>query len=147
MRIVPRTLWQVLPLIVVLLLASGAGARAQDAADQNRAALTESSWRSQSLRDQTATGPKGSVTTAEALTVNQRMGVEVKAVTELASGLYSLAGWGIGISYAIDAPDGWIIIGKGVGPINYNLDTRDGLCEGKTWQENRESSMTEPCTT
>lgn len=113
MRIVPRTSWQVLPLIVVLLLASGAGVRAQDAADQNRAGLTESSWRSQSLRDQTATGPNGSVTTAEALTVNQRMGVEVKTVKELAPGLYSLAGWGIGISYAIDAPGGWIIIDTG----------------------------------
>jgi alkyl sulfatase BDS1-like metallo-beta-lactamase superfamily hydrolase len=75
--------------------------------------LAAEGWRSQSLRDQTATGPNGSVTTAEALTVNQRMGVEVKAVNELAPGLYSLAGWGIGISYAIDAPDGWIIIDTG----------------------------------
>ena len=113
MRIVPRTLWQVLPLIVVLLLASGAGVRAQDAAAQNREALTVSSWRSQSLRDQTAIGPNGAVTTAEALTVNRRMGAEVKAVNELAPGLYSLAGWGIGISYAIDAPVGWIIIDTG----------------------------------
>ena len=75
--------------------------------------LAAEGWRSQSLRDQTATGPNGSVTTAEAAAVNQRMGVEVKAVTKLAPGLYSLAGWGIGISYAIDAPDGWIIIDTG----------------------------------
>jgi hypothetical protein len=78
--------------------------------------LAAEGWRSQSLRDQTATGPNGSVTTAEAATVNQRMGVEVKAVTKLAPGLYSLAGWGIGISYAIDAPDGWIIIDTGDTP-------------------------------
>jgi hypothetical protein len=30
-------------------------------------------------------------------------------------------------------------VGKGVGPIIYNLDARGGLCEGKTWQENHES--------
>ena len=75
--------------------------------------LAAEGWRSQSLRDQTATGPTGSVTTAEAAMVNRRMGVEGKAVNELAPGLYSLAGWGIGISYAIDSPDGWIIIDTG----------------------------------
>jgi hypothetical protein len=41
------------------------------------------------------------------------MGAEVKSVNELAPGVYSLAGWGIGISDAIDAPDGWIIIDTG----------------------------------
>ena len=71
------------------------------------------SWRSQSLRDQPATGPTGAVTTAEALTVNRRMGAERKAVTEVAPGVWSLAGWGIAISYAIDAPGGWIIIDTG----------------------------------
>jgi len=39
------------------------------------------SWRSQSLRDQPATGPTGTVTTAEAMTFNRRMGAERKAVT------------------------------------------------------------------
>lgn len=75
--------------------------------------LAAEGWRSQSLRDQTVTGLNGSVTTAEAADVNRRMGVEVKAVTRLAPGLYSLAGWGIGISYALDAPDGWIIVDTG----------------------------------
>jgi alkyl sulfatase BDS1-like metallo-beta-lactamase superfamily hydrolase len=75
--------------------------------------LAAEGWRSQSLRDQTVTGPNGSVTTAEAAAVNRRMGVELKAVTRLAPGVYSLAGWGIAISYAIDAPDGWIIIDTG----------------------------------
>lgn len=70
-------------------------------------------WRSQSLRDQPATGPTGAVTTAEALTVNRRMGAERKAVTQVAPGVWSLAGWGIAISYAIDAPGGWIIIDTG----------------------------------
>jgi alkyl sulfatase BDS1-like metallo-beta-lactamase superfamily hydrolase len=71
------------------------------------------SWRSQSLRSETATGPNGSVTTAEALAVNRRMGVEAKAVSQLSPGVYALAGWGIAISYAIDAPGGWIIIDTG----------------------------------
>ena len=70
-------------------------------------------WRRQSLRDQSVTGPNGVITTAEALTVNERMGADRKAVTELAPGVYGLAGWGIAISYAIDAPDGWIIIDTG----------------------------------
>jgi len=75
--------------------------------------LAQESWRSQSLRDNTVTGPNGSVTTAEAVDVNRRMGVGVKAVTQLAPGVYALAGWGIAVSYAIDAPDGWIIIDTG----------------------------------
>lgn len=70
-------------------------------------------WRSQSLRNQPATGPNGVVATAETLTVNKRMGAERKAVTEIAPGVWSLAGWGIAISYAIDAPGGWIIIDTG----------------------------------
>jgi alkyl sulfatase BDS1-like metallo-beta-lactamase superfamily hydrolase len=71
------------------------------------------SWRSQSLRDQPAVGPNGVVAAAETLTVNKRMGAERKAVTEIAPGVWSLAGWGIAISYAIDAPGGWIIIDTG----------------------------------
>ena len=36
-----------------------------------------------------------------------------KAVSQPAPGIYALAGWGIAISYAIDAPGGWIIIDTG----------------------------------
>lgn len=86
-------------LIVCLLAASPAAA-----AD---------SWRSQSLRDQPVTGPNGIVTTAEALAVNRQMGAERKAVTEVAPGVWSLAGWGIAASFAFDAPGGWIIIDTG----------------------------------
>lgn len=70
-------------------------------------------WRSQSLRDQPATGPNGAVAAAETLAVNARMGVDRKSVSQLAPGVYALAGWGIAISYAIDAPGGWIIIDTG----------------------------------
>ncbi len=71
------------------------------------------SWRSQSLRDQPTTGPNGIVTTAEALAVNRKMGAERKAVTEVAPGVWSLSGWGIASSFAIDAPGGWIILDTG----------------------------------
>ena len=73
----------------------------------------QTSWRSQSLRDQPTTGPNGAVAAAETFTVNARMGAERKAVSEVAPGVYALAGWGIAISYAIDAPGGWIIIDTG----------------------------------
>ena len=37
----------------------------------------------------------------------------VASATKPAPGVYALAGWGIAISYAIDAPGGWIIIDTG----------------------------------
>lgn len=70
-------------------------------------------WRSQSFRDQPAAGSNGAVAPAEALALNARMGVDRKSVSQVAPGVYSLAGWGIAISYAIDAPGGWIIIDTG----------------------------------
>ncbi len=75
--------------------------------------MAADSWRSQSLRDQPATGPNGAVAAAETLSVNERMGVDRKSVSQLAPGVYALAGWGIAISYAIDAPGGWIVIDTG----------------------------------
>jgi alkyl sulfatase BDS1-like metallo-beta-lactamase superfamily hydrolase len=71
------------------------------------------SWQSPSLRSETATGPNGGVAAAETFTVNARMGADRKAVSQPAPGIYALAGWGIAISYAIDAPGGWIIIDTG----------------------------------
>lgn len=89
--------------------------------------LAAEGWRSQSLRDQPATGPNGAVAAAETLAVNARMGVDRKSVTQLASGVYALAGWGIAISYAIDAPGGWIIIDTG--------DTTKAAAEMRTMLE------------
>ena len=112
MRIGPRTLWQVLPHSSSITCEwsrrpcprrsrpEPCGADGVFLA-QPFAARPDGHW------------PQRRVTTAEALTVNQRMGVEVKAVNKVAPGVYSLAGWGIGISYAIDAPSGWIIIDTG----------------------------------
>lgn len=72
-------------------------------------------WRSASLRDQPITGPAGVVATAEAISVNARMGADKKVAEQVALGVYSLRGWGIAHSIAIDAPDGWIIIDTGDG--------------------------------
>ena len=59
-------------LIVVLLIASGADARAEDAAGQNRAAQVDSSWHSPSLIDEMVTGPNDAITTRTALEANER---------------------------------------------------------------------------
>lgn len=77
--------------------------------------LAVDSWRSQSLRDQPAVGPKGVVAAAETLTVNANMGADRKVADQVAPGVYSLRGWGIAHSIAIDAPQGWIIIDTGDG--------------------------------
>jgi len=113
-RTMPRTRQYVSPLIVVLLLASGACTRAEDSANKNRAALTESSWHSPSLTDETVTGSNGAITTRTALEANARWGITTdKLAEEVGKGLYALRGWGIASSFAIDAPDGWIIIDTG----------------------------------
>jgi len=74
----------------------------------------ERSWHSQSLTTETVTGPNGSITTPTALSVNPRMGAtETKIAEPVAKGVYALRGWGIAASYAIDAPNGWIIVDTG----------------------------------
>jgi alkyl sulfatase BDS1-like metallo-beta-lactamase superfamily hydrolase len=72
-------------------------------------------WRSQSLRDQPATGPNGVVAAAEMHDVNRQLGAERKVADQVAPGIYQLRGWGIAHSIAIDAPGGWIIIDTGDG--------------------------------
>jgi hypothetical protein len=60
------------------------------------------------------TGPNGSITTRTALTVNKRLGAtESKIAEPVAPGVYALRGWGIAHSFAIEAPDGWIIVDTG----------------------------------
>ena len=72
------------------------------------------SWHSQSLTTETVTGPNGSITTPTALSVNPRMGVtETKIAEPVAPGVYALRGWGIAHSFAIEAPNGWIIVDTG----------------------------------
>jgi len=104
--------------IVCIVAASTLGmsslGRAEDSAGQNRAALTESSLHSPSLTDETVTGPNGAVTTRTALEANARWGITTdKLAEEVVKGLYALRGWGIASSFAIDAPNGWIVIDTG----------------------------------
>jgi alkyl sulfatase BDS1-like metallo-beta-lactamase superfamily hydrolase len=74
----------------------------------------DDSWHSQSLHTETVTGPNGSITTLTALSVNPRMGVtETKIAEPVAEGVYALRGWGIAHSFAIEAPNGWIIVDTG----------------------------------
>ena len=84
------------------------------AAAEKRGAQTAPSWYSPSLSAETVIGPKGAVTTDTAPTVNARMGItDSKVAEQVAAGVYALRGWGIAHSFAIEAPDGWIIVDTG----------------------------------
>ncbi|HSN57112.1 MAG TPA: hypothetical protein VLT32_20750, partial [Candidatus Sulfomarinibacteraceae bacterium] len=75
------------------------------------AGQAERSWSSPSLRSETAVGPNGAVTTQAALLANDKWGIgDTKRVERVTDGVYAMRGWGIASSFAIDAPDGWIII-------------------------------------
>lgn len=78
------------------------------------AAQPAASWHSHSLSTETAEGPNGAITTDTALGVNARMGITGSKVAErVAEGVYALRGWGIASSFAIEAPDGWIVVDTG----------------------------------
>jgi len=72
------------------------------------------SWHSPSLADETVVGPHGSITTRTAAGANARMGItDEKVAEQVAPGVYALRGWGIAHSYAIEAPNGWIVVDTG----------------------------------
>ncbi len=74
----------------------------------------ERSWHSPSLTMETVTGPSGAVTTRTQLEANALWGLTETPVAEkVVDGVYALRGWGIASSYAIEAPDGWIIVDTG----------------------------------
>jgi len=80
----------------------------------NPGTVTESSWHSPSLRSETVVGPNGAVTTRAALLANGKWGIgNTKRVERVTDGVYAMRGWGIGSSFAIEAPAGWIIIETG----------------------------------
>jgi alkyl sulfatase BDS1-like metallo-beta-lactamase superfamily hydrolase len=75
---------------------------------------TGSSWASASLRSETVIAPNGAVTTRSALLANVKWGIgDSKRVERVTDGVYALRGWGIASSFAIDAPEGWIVIDTG----------------------------------
>jgi alkyl sulfatase BDS1-like metallo-beta-lactamase superfamily hydrolase len=54
------------------------------------------------------------VTTHTALLGNDKWGIgDTKRVEQVTDGVYAMRGWGIASSFAIEAPDGWIIIDTG----------------------------------
>ena len=54
------------------------------------------------------------MTTRTALTADARLGVtDSKIAEQVADGVYALRGWGIAHSFAVEAPNGWIIVDTG----------------------------------
>ena len=99
---------------VVAVLATCSLAQAADVSAEQRAQPTEPSWHSRSLTMETVTGPNGVITTDTALTANARMGItDSKVAEQVAPGVYALRGWGIAHSFAIEAPNGWIVVDTG----------------------------------
>jgi len=88
-----------------LNIASGADARAEG---------VDSSWHSPSLIDEMVTGPNDAITTRTALEANERWGITPdQRAEQVIEGVYALRGWGIASTFAIEAPDGWIIVDTG----------------------------------
>jgi len=101
-------------LFAVLALGAHYAAHAADAAGGSGEAASEASWHSPSLTMETVTARNGAVTTQTQLQANALWGLTETPVAEkVTDGVYALRGWGIASSYAIEAPDGWIIIDTG----------------------------------
>jgi alkyl sulfatase BDS1-like metallo-beta-lactamase superfamily hydrolase len=101
---------------VIAMLGFGACSvdQSPDAAADKRGAQTAPSWGSPSLRSETVVGPNGAVTTSTALLANEKWGIgDPKRVEQVTNGVYAMRGWGLGSSFAVEAPDGWIIIDTG----------------------------------
>ena len=74
---------------------------------------TSASQYNMSLQDKVITGPKGSLTSPQAASVNALSQTEEKNVRKITDGVYRIAGWGIGNIIAVEAPRGWIIVDVG----------------------------------
>jgi alkyl sulfatase BDS1-like metallo-beta-lactamase superfamily hydrolase len=101
-------------LVAALTLWTCSFARAEGASGEARTAQVDPSWHSPSLTTETVTGPNGAVTTRAALLANDKWGIgDTKRVERVTDGVYAMRGWGIASHFAIEAPDGWIIIDTG----------------------------------
>ncbi|MBI1282762.1 MAG: MBL fold metallo-hydrolase [Thiobacillus sp.] len=100
--------------VAALTLWTCSFARAEGASGEARMAQVDPSWHSPSLTTETVTGPNGAVTTRAALLANDKWGIgDTKRVERVTDGVYAMRGWGIASHFAIEAPDGWIIIDTG----------------------------------
>jgi alkyl sulfatase BDS1-like metallo-beta-lactamase superfamily hydrolase len=101
-------------LVAALALAAHPAAHAVNAPGGGPEAGMEASWHSPSLALETVTAPNGAVTTQTQLQANTLWGLTETTVAEkVTDSIYALRGWGIASSYAIEAPEGWIIIDTG----------------------------------
>ena len=90
-------------ILLALTLGIYAGAaHAEDASQYNM-----------SLQEKVVTGPKGSLTSPQAASVNKRVQAEEKNVRKIADGIYRIGGWGIGNIIAVEGPEGWVIVDAG----------------------------------
>ena len=76
-------------------------------------AFAESGQYGMSLHTELTTADNGAVTTVPQASVDRTWDVAEKQVTEMAEGVYRIAGWGIGNVIAIEGPEGWLIIDTG----------------------------------
>ena len=74
-------------------------------------AIADSSQYNDSLREERVTAHNGAVTTAPAASADIGADIDEKRVQEVAPGVYRIAGWGLSNTVAIEAPDGFIIVG------------------------------------
>ena len=109
-----NTTLKLVGVVATLILGTCSLARAADSAGEKREAQQALSWHSPSLTMETVTAPNGAVTTPTQLKANSLWGLTEKPVAEkVVDGVYALRGWGIASTYAIEAPDGWIIVDTG----------------------------------
>jgi alkyl sulfatase BDS1-like metallo-beta-lactamase superfamily hydrolase len=100
--------------VVALALGTSTLGHAEGSAAKASAAQAEPSWHSPSLTMETVSAPNGAVTTRTQLEANALWGLTETTVAEkVVDGVYALRGWGIASSYAIEAPEGWIIVDTG----------------------------------
>ncbi len=96
--------------IIYVILLAFFGATSSSLAQATKDALS-SLYKGQynmSLQDKVITGPKGSLTSPQAASVNKGGQIEEKHVGKIADGIYRIGGWGIGNIIAVEAPKGRI---------------------------------------
>ena len=98
---------------VILLAVFGATSSSLAQATKDAPSSRYKGQYNMSLQDKVITGPKGSLTSPQAASVNKGGQIEEKHVRKIADGIYRIGGWGIGNIIAVEAPGGWIIVDAG----------------------------------
>ncbi len=98
---------------VILLAVFGATSSSLAQATKDAPSSRYKGQYNMSLQDKVITGPKGSLTSPQAASVNKGAQIEEQSVRKIADGIYRIGGWGIGNIIAVEAPEGWIIVDTG----------------------------------